>query len=364
MRFGLSDEQKMFDDAVRAELARALPIERLRKLHDEAVGYVPELHQALCGQGLAGICIPEKFGGSGLGLVEAVVAAEALGHAAAPFAFAGGAVMAPLAILRSGDDQIRQELLPLIATGERRVGVDFSTRAGVTGMADLQLSGRCLSGSTVASLDCAGATDLLIALPNGCFALAATDSPGISLTLRPTVDRARPLAAVTFDNAEVRVLDQCDDAISVTTEVLAAGRLMLAADSLGAGQRMIDKAVAYAGEREQFGRTIGSFQAVKHICAELVGMLEPCRALIWYAAFASQHGQDDGLLNILHAKSHLGEVTRDVARMATEVHGGMGFTDLLGLHLWFKRITFDRQALGGPEQCRREAAALQGWMAA
>ena len=127
---------------------------------------------------------------------------------------------------------------------------------------------------------------------------------------------------------------------------------------------MIDKAVAYAGEREQFGRTIGSFQAVKHICAELVGMLEPCRALIWYAAFASQHGQDDGLLNILHAKSHLGEVTRDVARMATEVHGGMGFTDLLGLHLWFKRITFDRQALGGPEQCRREAAALQGWMAA
>ena len=67
---------------------------------------------------------------------------------------------------------------------------------------------------------------------------------------------------------------------------------------------------------------------------------------------------------MLHAKSHLGEVTRDVARMATEVHGGMGFTDLLGLHLWFKRITFDRQALGGPEQCRREAAALQGWMAA
>ena len=96
---------------------------------------------------------------------------------------------------------------------------------------------------------------------------------------------------MTFDNAEVRLLDHCDEAISVTTDVLAAGRLMLAADSLGAGQRMIDQAVAYAGEREQFGRVIGSFQAVKHICAELVGMLEPCRALIWYAAFASQHGK-------------------------------------------------------------------------
>jgi alkylation response protein AidB-like acyl-CoA dehydrogenase len=124
---------------------------------------------------------------------------------------------------------------------------------------------------------------------------------------------------------------------------------------------MIEKAVDYAGQREQFGRVIGSFQAVKHMCAEMAARHEPCRSLVWYAAHAFDTAPDEAPLMVCHAKSHTGEVHRFVARTSTEVHGGMGFTDLLGLHFWFKRIGFDRQILGGPEKVRAEAAAMQGW---
>jgi alkylation response protein AidB-like acyl-CoA dehydrogenase len=134
---------------------------------------------------------------------------------------------------------------------------------------------------------------------------------------------------------------------------------MLAADSLGAAQNMINKAVDYAKERKQFGRAIGSFQAVKHMCAEMVAELEPCYALVWHAAHAQKHMPNEARLMACQAKSHLSDVTKDVAKKSTEVHGGMGFTDLLGLHYWFKRIGLNRQLLGTPERVREEAASLQ-----
>jgi alkylation response protein AidB-like acyl-CoA dehydrogenase len=127
---------------------------------------------------------------------------------------------------------------------------------------------------------------------------------------------------------------------------------------------MIDKAVAYAKERRQFGRLIGSFQAVKHLCAEMAAELEPCRALVWYAAYAADAVPAEASLTAAHAKAHLSEVSRFVARTATEVHGGMGITDLLGLHYWFKRVGVGRQLLGGPERVRHLAAVIQGLAAA
>ena len=123
---------------------------------------------------------------------------------------------------------------------------------------------------------------------------------------------------------------------------------------------MLDKAVAYSKERKQFGRTIGSFQAVKHLCAEMAAELEPARALVWYAAYAFEHAPDEAPLMAAHAKAHLSEIGRFIARTSTEVHGGIGMTDLLGLHYWFKRIGQNRQLLGGPEKVREIAAKLQG----
>ena len=123
---------------------------------------------------------------------------------------------------------------------------------------------------------------------------------------------------------------------------------------------MLERAVAYAKERQQFGRVIGSFQAVKHLCAEMAAELEPARSLVWYAAYAFDHAPEDASVAAAHAKAHLSEIGRFVARTATEVHGGIGFTDALGLHYAFKRIGLNRQLLGGPERVRALAAEMQG----
>ncbi|MDE0759170.1 MAG: acyl-CoA dehydrogenase family protein, partial [Pseudomonadales bacterium] len=142
-------------------------------------------------------------------------------------------------------------------------------------------------------------------------------------------------------------------------KALDTGRVIQAADTLGAAQCMLDQAVAYANQREQFNRVIASFQAVKHMCAEMAANLEPCRSMIWYAGHALQTVPEEAPLIACHAKAHLAEVGRFVAKTATEVHGGMGFTDLVGLHYWFKRIGCNRQLLGSPERLREDAARIQ-----
>ncbi|MBV9252416.1 MAG: hypothetical protein JO227_24620 [Acetobacteraceae bacterium] len=177
------------------------------------------------------------------------------------------------------------------------------------------------------------------------------------------MDRTRPVTDISFDNVPAQRLDAANQPLAAARRVLDAGRVLLAADTLGAAQRMLDRAVAFAKERVQFGRVIGSFQGVKYMLADCVTMLDPCRALVWYAAYAQDALPEEARLTACHAKAHLGDVGREVARITTEVHGGMGFTDLLGLHYWFKRISFNRQILGGPERCREEAAELQGWLA-
>ena len=166
------------------------------------------------------------------------------------------------------------------------------------------------------------------------------------------------MAELRFDNAPAEPLARDNGA--ALNALRDAGWVILAADTLGASQTMIDKAVAYAKEREQFGRVIGSFQAVKHLCAEMAAQLEPCRALVWYAAHARDAAPAEASVAAAHAKAVLSEVSRFVARTATEVHGGMGFTDLAGLHYWFKRVGLSRQLLGGPERVREMAARMQG----
>ena len=123
---------------------------------------------------------------------------------------------------------------------------------------------------------------------------------------------------------------------------------------------MLDKSVAYSLERKQFGRLIGSFQAVKHMCAEMAAQLEPCRSMVWFAGHALAELPKEARVTACHTKAHLAEVAQFVAKTATEVHGGMGFTDLVGLHYWFKRCGANRQWLGAPEFVRQEASVLQG----
>jgi alkylation response protein AidB-like acyl-CoA dehydrogenase len=269
--------------------------------------------------------------------------------------------MVPLAFANSASRDQQSEFLPRIATGEMRVGMAFAGTGGQTGVGTLNLQGNRLSGRVQGALDAGEATHFLVYLPDGRAALIEANASGASAQVRRSVDRTRPVTDLSFEDVESVVLDAANDRMAAALRVLDAGRVMLAADTLGAAQYMLDQAVAWAKERVQFGRVIGSFQGVKHTLAEIVTMLEPCRAFVWHAAYAQDALPDEARLFACQVKAHVGDVGREASRMATEVHGGMGFTDLLGLHYWFKRCTFDRQMLGGPERCREEAARLQGW---
>jgi alkylation response protein AidB-like acyl-CoA dehydrogenase len=360
MEFALTQEQRLFDASLRGTLADRLPLTTLRALAEDGSGTDATLWQALNALGLFGLLVPEQYGGAGLGVLDAAVAAEALGHAAAPVPFAG-LVMATLAATLCASAAQQDALLPLLAAGEARVAVAFAGLAGQTGAAHATFDNGRLSGTLSGVMDAGAPTHVLVFLRDGTAALVEADAA--SRMTRRSLDRTRPVTDIRFDAAPAEHWNAANDRLAAARRVLDAGRIMLAADTLGAAQCMLDRAVGYARERVQFGRIIGSFQGVKYMLADCVTMLEPCRALVWYAAYAQDALPDEARLTALHAKAQLGDVGRDVARLTTEAHGGMGFTDLLGLHYWFKRISFDRQMLGGPERCRAEAAELQGWTA-
>ena len=361
MEFGLSLEQRQFDDSLRDFLKDRLPMDRLRALAEPGVGFDADLWDGVLQLGLPGLLVPERFGGAGLGVLDAAVASEALGAAAAPLPFTGSLVMAPLAFIHSATESQQDEYLSLIAGGEIRVAVAFAGLAGQSGAASASLENGRLSGRISGVLDAGAATHFLVYLPDGNAAVVEASATGVTTTMHRSIDRTRPVADVTFNAASAQRLAAANAPLAAARRVLDAGRVVLAADTLGSAQTMLDRAVAFAKERVQFGRVIGSFQGVKYMLADCVTALEPCRAMVWYAAHAQDGLPDEARLTACHAKAHVSDVARDVARMTTETHGGMGFTDLLGLHYWFKRISFNRQILGGPERCREEAAALQGW---
>jgi alkylation response protein AidB-like acyl-CoA dehydrogenase len=231
---------------------------------------------------------------------------------------------------------------------------------GQTGSGSAALQGDKLSARIDAVPEADGATHLLVYLSDGRAAWVEASSA--TRETHDSVDATRRISNIAIDAAPAEVLAvKSGVAIGQARQVLDAGRLALACDTLGASQALLDKSIAYAKEREQFGRPIGSFQGVKYMCADMVTQLEPCRALVWHAAMLREAGSQEARVAALQAKAHLGDVAREVSRIAVEVHGGVGFTDMLGLPFWFRRIAFNRQMLGGPERCRQEAAQAQGW---
>ncbi|MFN4090802.1 MAG: acyl-CoA dehydrogenase family protein, partial [Alphaproteobacteria bacterium] len=190
MEFGLSEEQRLFDEAVRGFLADRVPMEERRRLA-EGDGFDAALWHGLVELGLTGVLVPERFGGSGLGVFDAALAAEALGAAAAPVPFAGPAVMAPLALLAAGDGAQQGRWLPRIAAGEARIAVAFAGLAGTPGTDDLRLEGSRLTGTVRGVMDVAGATDLLVVLRDGRMAVLPAAADGVTVTVRRSLDRTR-----------------------------------------------------------------------------------------------------------------------------------------------------------------------------
>lgn len=359
MDFALSEQQRMLTDSVAGYLTANCPLELIRQTAESGETHNPALAQGLAELGVSGLVIPEDFGGVGLGYLEAALVAECIGSVVAPVTYLATSVLAPSALLSAGSDEQQQAWLPRIAAGEVSIGVAVSEHSGRRDSDGVTASNGQLAGSAMFAFDAIGADAYLVA--DNAGALYLVEASATDVVHLHTIDRTRGFARLNFEGTPAEVLPGSVDTKEVLQNIIDIGRLLLAAETLGACQKMLDDSVAYAKERKQFNRVIGSFQAVKHMCAEMAAELEPCRAMVWYAAHSRAAAPDEARMMACHAKAHLAEVGKFVARTATEVHGGMGMTDLLGLHYWFKRIGMNRQLLGTPERVREDAALAQGW---
>jgi alkylation response protein AidB-like acyl-CoA dehydrogenase len=363
MEFGLSDEQRLLDESVRRFLAEKLPIARVRELRDAGQGFDAAAWRELAALGALGCLVPERFGGAGLGALEAALIATALGHGAAPLPFLGPCVMAPLLLRELGSPEQQRAWLPRLAAGEARLAVAAAERVERRQDAGVSFASGRLSGTSLFVIDAPGADAYLVPAGDELW-LVAADAAGLEASPLPTLDATRSLAELRLrDVAAAERIGAKGAAGTAVAHAIDVARVMLAADALGCCDRALALAVAYAMQRQQFGRPIASFQAVKHLCAEMAAALEPARALVWYAAHSFDIAAEDAAVTAALAKAHLADVSSFVLRTATEVHGGIGFTDACDLHFWFKRGALDRQLLGGPLLLRARAAELQGWAA-
>ena len=360
MEFALSEDQLMLQSSVQGTLESVSSLDHVRRVAACEHEVTDAINTALAELGLAQLLIPETHGGLGLGALEAALVQEALGFAVSPAAFLASA-LATEAIKSAGTEAQQSQWLPAINTGTVRMAAALTETVSTREGAGLVAENGHLTGKTLFALEADTATHLLTADTAGSLHLVDLTAPTITQSPLETIDQTRRYTELVFDKTAAEPLGQNGAGSPALQRTLALGRILLAADTLGACQNMLGKAIAYAAERKQFGRVIGSFQAVKHMCAEMAAKLEPARSLVWHSAYLFDTEPEKAALMACLAKSHLSEVGTFVARTSTEVHGGMGFTDLVGLHYWFKRIGANRQWLGGPEILRAEAARLQGW---
>jgi len=361
MHFGLSEDQIFFQDNVKKFLEDNASLDKIKKISNgnDKVSK-DDLHKGIINLGINNILIPEKNGGLGLDLLFATAVSQSLGEGIATLPFIGSYVMAPISIKYGASDAQKRLYLNAMSSNKINFGVGFSEFFGSRDDSDLEFSNNLVNGKTFFVIDTDYASHIVLSDKKGQIGIVSLESSGIEMVDLITVDKTRIFKEMTFKDTKVDILENTKNSAEAVNNALDAGRIVTAADSLGASKAMIGKAVEYSKERKQFNRVIGSFQAVKHMCAEMASELEPCYSLVWHAAHSFDNNEENRKLMACHAKSHLSDVSKMISKKATEVHGGMGFTDLLGLHFWFKRIGVNRHILGSPEIVREEAAKAQG----
>lgn len=346
MNFLLTPEQLEFQSTVQRFLDDRCPSTHLHRVFD-AGEHDADLWQALCELGLAGIALPEAFGGVGMEMIDLALVAESLGSRAAPGPFLGHA-LAGLAIAWGGSPEQQARWLPALASGERLASVALAEGEGWQ-PEHWRLDGSRLSGSKRHVPFAAEADLLLVGLAEGGLGIVERDAPGLSIEAENAMDRTRPLASVHFDDTPIERLHAYS---GVAERVRDAALVLLAADAFGGASRCVEMAVDYAKIREQFGQPIGQFQAVKHQLVNMAVEIEPARGLYWYAAHAFDHIPADAARYAALAKAHLSERFLQVARDTVEVHGGIGYTWECDVQIYLKRAMFDFAFMGNPSAHR------------
>ncbi len=375
MDFGLSEEQELLQQSARDFLARECPPAFVRQVAQDGDGFSRTLHTKMAEMGWTGLIVPERFGGLGLRMLDLAVLAEEMGRAVVPGPFFSSSVLAALAVMSAGTPAQKREWLPRIATGESLGTLalleasDRLDAAGITARAVASRAGYRLSGTKMFVTDAHLADFIVGAFRIGrgsgesgvALFLIPRGAAGLSITALESIDQTRRPCEVVLRDVEVPKTALMTDASKgwkVINRLLDAAAVALAADGLGGAQRALEMSVEYAKVREQFGRAIGSFQAVKHILAEMVSEIEPARSLVWYAAYTFDQQPSDAARAASMAKARLNDVYSRTTNRAVQIHGGIGFTWEHDLHLWFKRAKWNEVAFGDAAFHRERIARL------
>jgi alkylation response protein AidB-like acyl-CoA dehydrogenase len=370
MILGVTAEQEELRTSVRRFLADRAPISAVRALMDTTDGLDPAVWRQAGDQlGLQGIAIPEEYGGAGFSFAEQAIVLEELGAALYGGPYLASAVLAATALLASSDEKAKLAYLPGIASGELIGTLAFTEEDGswdvdairMTALTDgdgWRLDGRksfVLDGHTAGLILAVARTGEELSL----FAVPA-DAAGLTRTALPTLDQTRKLASLEFASVQATLVGSVGDGSAVLARVLDVAAIAQAAEQLGGAQRALDMAVEYAKVRHQFGRPIGSFQAIKHRCADLLLEVESLRSAVQYAAAAVAENSDEVPVVASLVKAYASDVYFHVAAENIQIHGGIGFTWEHDAHLYFKRAKASELFLGDATYHREHLATRIG----
>ena len=364
--FVFTAEQQELRRTVRRFLSDKSPPEQVRRLMDTGDGYDPDVWSQLAGQlGLVGLTVPEEHGGSGCGPVEQLIVCEEMGRALLCAPYLSTAVLATSTLLASADRAAQAGLLPPIAAGSLIATLAVPEDEGTWSTGTLRTQARVqgsrwlVTGRKNFVLDGASAGLILVAAqaPAGP-SLFAVDGAAPGLARRPlqTLDMTRKQAVIDFDEVPARLVGTEGAAAAVVDHAVLLGSIMLAAEQVGGAQRCLDMSVDYAKFRYQFGRPIGSFQAIKHKCADMLLEVESARSAAYYAAWGAADGAPDLPLAASLAKAYCSEAYSRTAAGNIQIHGGIGFTWEHDAHLYYRRAKSAEAMLGTPAEHRDLAA--------
>lgn len=319
MDFHFSDDALAFRDALSRFLMTEAAPELLREIWETDEGRSPALRSRIAAQGLTALSVPEDDEGLGLGDVEWALMTQELGYYAIPDSLADTAYVAVgLLVLLPPGHPLRREWLPRVAYGEARIAIGHPINPWV---ADANLA------------------DILILVADGAAGpeLHALTRDAVQVNACPSIDASRRLAAVSWTPSPETCFARGDEARVLLAATLDRGAANVAGQLLGLAQHMLDMTVDYAAGRKQFGKPIGSFQAVKHHLADVVTKIEFAKPVLYRAAVALARGEPDRALRVSHAKLACADAAWTAARKGIQVHGAMGYTWEVDLQMFMKR---------------------------
>jgi alkylation response protein AidB-like acyl-CoA dehydrogenase len=370
--FDFTEEQIALRGLAREVLTAESSSQEVRKQMADATGYSEALWKQLAETGLLGITIDEAHGGLGLGMIEQALVLEEMGRAAYPGPYFATVVLAATALIAGGNRAQLDAYLPGIAEGTIKATLALMEDRLATGPEGIALRARSQGGEYVLSgtkrfVPFAHVADVILVAartsespsdPSHGITIFAIEkgAEGLSSEANNVIDQTSKVSTVTLENVRVgrdAVVGQVDGGWKILETVLRRAAVGAAAVMLGASRKCMDMSVEYAKVREQFGQAIGSFQAIKHACSEMLVEVENAHGATYYAAWAVDAAAPDAALAASVAKAYLGEASRKVCGSAIQVHGGIGFTWEYDLHLYFKQAKF-LEALYGDAEYHRE----------